>query len=657
MTALISSIGLILLAGVLALALGRYSRAAAITAATGIVTGAALGLIPVIATLVSLQSDSVRWSWTVPGGSLWLGIDPLSAVFLLIVFLLSIPVCLYGVPYLSHHHDYPRGFVWFASSVLIAAMAVVVTARNAVLFLVAWEAMSVSSYFLVSLDHTRRSVRRAGITYLVAAHIGVAFLIAFFLLLGRPATSLDFEDLRNATGGSALLFILALVGFGSKAGLVPFHVWLPEAHPVAPSHISALMSGVMIKMGIYGLLRAMLLLGPPSYWWGVTLIAVGMISAIVGILSALSQSNIKRLLAYSSVENVGIITIGLGIGALGWVTRSYGIAILGLSGAILHVVNHAIFKGALFLAAGSILQRTGTLELDRLGGLLRRMRRTGLVIVIGSVAIAGLPLGNGFLSEFLIYLGAFRGALVDRTDFAALAFAVVIGLALVGGLAIIGFAKLTGIGLLGQPRTPTAAQATESSPLMTYPMLAMGILCLVIGLNAHMIPGVLVPLSGSILNIPAAEVSAARAAIAPTMRTLSLGIGALAVVTMMAALARYAVLRGRTIRVAGTWDCGYAAPGPRMQYSGFSFVQMTVGLFRRLVPLQRRSMPPAGLFPRQGSFGIRLHDGLLHAFYIPLFGRADWALGRLRWLQHGNIHLYILYILVTTMVLLFWGLR
>ena len=658
MEALLGGIGVILLSGVVSFVLNRRPKASTAAAVSGIILGGLIGLIPTIASLIRNASDSLRWSWNAPGGSLSFGIDPLSAVFLLVVLAISIPISLYGASYLSHHHhEYNIGAVWLFTCVLIASMAVVVIARNAVLFLVAWEVMSVSSYFLVSLDHGQRSVRRAGLIYLIAAHIGAAFLIAFFLLLGRQAGTLDFDGLSAAAGPTGLLFLLALIGFGSKAGLVPFHVWLPEAHPAAPSHISALMSGVMIKLGIYGLLRAMILLGPPAYWWGVVLIAVGLASAILGVLYALTQSNIKRLLAYSSVENVGIITIGLGIGTLGWASHSTVITVLGVAGALLHVVNHALFKGALFLAAGSILQRCGTLELDRLGGLFKRMPRTAIVVLVASVAIVGLPIGNGFVSEFLIYLGALHGALLPRTDFAAIAIAVVIGLALVGGLAAICFSKLVGIGLLGAPRTPAASQASESSSLMTVPMLAMVVLCVVIGLNAYAIPTVLMPLAGSITQSPAADMAEATSSITRMMAILSIGTAALVAAILGLALLRRFLLRARVVRTSGTWDCGYAAPGPRMQYSGFSFVQTTAGLFRRLIPAQRRVSPPSGLFPRQGSFAIKTHDGFLLTVYEPLFRGVGWALGRLRWLQHGNVHLYVLYILITTLALLFWGLR
>ena len=270
--------------------------------------------------------------------------------------------------------------------------------------------MSLASFFLVMFDDEKESVRRAGWIYLVAMHLGTAFLLAMFLLLGQERRLAGFRAaLGRARRRSGVLFLLAVVGFGTKAGFIPLHVWLPEAHPAAPSHVSAVMSGVMIKTGIYGLLRMLTLLGPPPAWWGWTLLGIGVVSGVLGVLFALAQHDLKRLLAYHSVENIGIIALGLGVGLLG---ISYGnptMAALGFAGGLLHVVNHAVFKSLLFLGAGSVLHATGTGEIDRLGGLLKRMPVTGATFLVGAAAISGLPPLNGFVSEFLIYLGALAG--------------------------------------------------------------------------------------------------------------------------------------------------------------------------------------------------------------------------------------------------------
>ena len=381
-------------------------------------------------------------------------------------------------------------------------MLLVVVARNGVLFLMSWELMSLASFFLVTLEDEKESVRRAGWIYLVAMHLGTAFLLALFLLLGKNAGSLDFERLSTAAAPSGVFFLLAVIGFGTKAGFIPMHVWLPEAHPAAPSHVSAVMSGVMIKTGIYGLLRMLTLLGPPPAWWGWTLVAIGVVSGILGVLYALSQHDLKRLLAYHSVENIGIIALGLGVGVLGISYQNPTMAALGLTGGLLHVVNHAVFKSLLFLGAGSVLHATGTGELDRLGGLLKRMPVTGATFLIGAAAISGLPPLNGFVSEFLIYLGAIAG-LGSQAHIAPawplMSVLVVGGLALIGGLAAACFTKAFGIVFLGEPRSGEAAHAHEAGAAMRWPMVVLAGLCVLIGLAAPLWPLVLQPAVAVIL--------------------------------------------------------------------------------------------------------------------------------------------------------------
>lgn len=353
------AVSIILLSGIVALVLHRFSLAASVVSVTGIIIGCLVGLVSSLAALIGGVEDSIHWSWSVPGGNFFVGLDPLSEVFLFVIFGISIPVCLYGGAYLWHDRGkYDLSVVWFFTSILIASMIMVVIAQNAVVFLVAWEIMSLSSFFLVMLDGKKSKVQGAGWIYLVAAHFGTSFLIVFFILLGRNG-SFDFEQLTPGVH-TGLLFILGVIGFGTKAGFVPLHVWLPEAHPAAPSHISALMSGVMIKMGIYGILRSLTFLGPPQEWWGWLLLGIGLISGILGVLFAIAQHDLKRLLAYHSVENIGIISIGLGIGLLGLSFKAPLIAVLGFGGGLLHVVNHSLFKGLLFLGAGAVGQRTGT---------------------------------------------------------------------------------------------------------------------------------------------------------------------------------------------------------------------------------------------------------------------------------------------------------
>ena len=373
---------------------------------------------------------------------------------------------------------------------------------NGLLFLMCWEGMSLASFFLVMSEHERESVRRAGWTYLVAMHLGTAFLLVLFLLLGRDSGSLDFDRFSVGPGTAGVAFLLAIVGFGTKAGFIPVHVWLPEAHPAAPSHVSAVMSGVMIKTGIYGLLRTLTFLGPMPAWWGWTLLATGVVSGILGVLFALAQHDLKRLLAYHSVENIGIIALGLGIGMLG---VSYGIpamAVLGFLGGLLHVFNHAIFKSLLFLGAGAVQQSTGLRDIEHLGGLLKRMPITGGAFLVGACTISGLPPLNGFVSELLIYLGALAGVAEGNRasghSWALLGVLVIGGLALIGGLAGACFTKAFGCVFLGEPRSAQAHDGREAGSTMRVAMLLLAGACIVIGLTAPLWP---IVMEGAVLQL------------------------------------------------------------------------------------------------------------------------------------------------------------
>lgn len=328
--------------------------------AAGVLLAAALGLIPAVRVLLGAPALAFRHPWSVPGGEFFLELDALSAWFLMPILVLSAVTAIYGIEYLAPFAGKKSlGPTWLFFNLLVASMAVVVLAKNAVLFLVAWEIMALASFFLVTFEDERPEVREAGWIYLVATHLGTACVLAFFLLMGRETGTMDMT--RWTVAGTAgprvtgTLFLLAIVGFGTKAGFMPFHVWLPEAHPAAPSHVSALMSGVMIKTGIYGLLRALTCFGEPPLWWGWALIGIGLTSGILGVLFALAQHDLKRLLAYHSVENIGIIALGIGLGLIGVSAHLPALAVLGFGGGLLHVVNHALFKGLLFLGAGSVL--------------------------------------------------------------------------------------------------------------------------------------------------------------------------------------------------------------------------------------------------------------------------------------------------------------
>jgi hydrogenase-4 component B len=600
---------------------------------------------------------SLRYPWAVPFGSLSFALDSLSTWFLLPLLPLAAIVASYGAAYMKDGHGgaaggRAAGTAWFFLDVLLASMIVVLTARNAILFLVAWEVMALASFFLVTWDDHRREVREAGWVYLVATHVGTAFLVAMFALQGARAGSLEFDALAAVPGGAGgLCFLLAVVGFGTKAGWMPFHVWLPEAHPAAPSHVSALMSGVMIKTGIYGLIRSLDFLGAPAGWWGWLLLGIGLLSGIGGAAFAMAQHDLKRLLAYSSIENMGLVALGLGLGVLGRATGAPAVAALAFTAALVHMLNHALFKGLLFLGAGSVLRATGRLDLNRLGGLLRRMPRTGTCVLVGAAAIAGLPPLGGFAGEFLLFLAALQATLTPPLSVPGVT--VLAGVSLVAGLAAAGFTKVAGIGFLGHPRSPEAEAACESPRGLVVPMEVLTIACITVGL-AWTAPFVLVFArdAGSAASPLPAGVPL-REMLRPTWTAVFAGGCFVALFTALAMLRRR-LLRGRPVRETVTWDCGYARPSARMQYTGSSYVNPLTSLFQPLLRTRLRFDPPAGFFPAASRLSTTTPALFRKLLYEPAFDRLRAALQRFKWLQHGRLQLYVLYIVVVLILLLIW---
>lgn len=630
------------------------------------VGGCIVALVPATAALMGRSSPALSLPWQMPYGALAVQMDALSAVFALPILAVAALAAIYGAQYLRPFESQKNlGACWCFYNLLTASMLLVVVARNAMLFLLAWELMSLSSFFLVMFEHERDSVRRAGWTYLVATHVGTAFLLVMFAMLGRPGGGLDFTGFAGAGGPSAAagaVFVLAIIGFGTKAGFIPLHVWLPEAHPAAPSHVSAVMSGVMIKTGIYGLLRVLTFLGPPAIWWGWTLIAVGAVSGVLGVLFALAQHDLKRLLAYHSVENIGIIALGLGVGLLGISYGNAAMAFLGFAGGLLHVINHAVFKSLLFLGAGSILHATGTREIDHLGGLLKRMPATGVTFLIGSAAICGLPPLNGFVSELMIYLAALSG-LAARPSLplgALVAGPVVLAaLALIGGLALACFTKAFGIIFLGEPRSEHARHAHEPALAMRLPTVVLAAACVVVGVCGPVALRILRPAIDVLVPKTAIGGSAAvqAAAAMDILRYLTFAALGLAVVVVFLGWLRQRLLQKRPVTPSVTWDCGYASPTPRMQYTASSFARPITRLFRVVLRTQRHYSPPAGFFPQSSSFSSDTPDVYQESLYRPAFAVAERLLARFRVLQHGRVNLYVLCIVLALLALLAWKLR
>jgi hydrogenase-4 component B len=659
MSLLICACCIIFTGAIFALITCKRPKVCTVFGVAAVVLGGIIGLIPSVRVLLTGTSESLRLDWNIPLGVFFIEIDPLSSVFLIPIFFLSALAAVYGIGYLSSQADKKNlGSHWFFYNLLLLGMVLVVVARNGMLFLLAWEVMSLASFFLIVFDHEEKQVRDAGWTYLFATHIGTAFLLVFFIILSSRNGSLDFDKIPVFTGVTAnILFLLAIVGFGTKAGFMPLHVWLPEAHPAAPSHVSAVMSGVMIKTGIYGLIRALTFLGPPPAWWCWLLIGIGVGSGVLGVLFALAQHDLKRLLAYHSVENIGIIALGMGVGLLGVSIGSPTLAVLGFAGCLFHVINHAVFKGLLFLGVGAVLHSSGTREIDRLGGLIKLMPWTALTFLVGAIAISGLPPLNGFASEFLIYLGVFRDGMNGGLVTIVSMLAVIGGLALIGGLAAACFTKAFGIVFLGQPRSEYAQHTREVTITMLLPMLILAVCCILLGLFSPLLVSSAGAVIGQVTLLPQDVIHGQLDANSRILKKVVIVSAILLGMIGILALLRKWLLSGRTVEQTVTWDCGYARPTARMQYTASSFAQPMAALFNFFLRIRSKFSPPKGIFPDQVFLHTDMPDMSREYIYEPMFERISLMLAKFKWIQHGRLQIYVLYIALTLWMLLIWKIK
>ncbi|HUN55083.1 MAG TPA: proton-conducting transporter membrane subunit [Smithella sp.] len=657
MSFILIGLSVIIAGGLLALIFCRNSQLSTLFGVGATLVGCLMAIIPVLKSIFYGNAETIHLVWDMPYGSFFLKLDPLSAFFILPIFVLSMMAAVYGKEYLMAYRDEKwLGISWFFFNLLVVSMAMVCLANNTILFLIAWEIMALSSFFLVAFEYEKNDVRKASWIYMVASYLGTACLLPMFLILGAGSHSLDFDVFSKSLSPSmaGICFILALVGFGTKAGIMPFHVWLPIAHPAAPSPVSALMSGVMIKTGIYGLVRILSFLGAPPLWWGWLLVAIGIVSGVFGVLYALAQHDLKRLLAYHSVENIGIIVTGLGVGVIGWSANMPVVAALGFAGGLLHVVNHALFKGLLFLGAGSVFHNTHTLKIDHLGGLVKKMPFTALSFLIGAIAISGLPPLNGFISEFVIYMASFQGAIEMSPNAAIFLISAIAGLALIGGLAAACFTKAFGIVFLGEPRGSAARNARESGFWMIIPMMILSIVCIVIGLTGPFVIRMMSPVTGVILgSIHSGEIQTASNWLG------YITMGSLVFIVILAAIAglRHLLLSGRPVENVLTWDCGYAAPTAQMQYTASSFAQPVLELFKFFLRTKNNITISDAYFPSASKFESHTPDIGSDGIYKPIIRTTTNFFRQLKIVQEGRIHLYVLYLVVTLLILLFWNMR
>ena len=650
--------------GALAALLLRGAPGRAVVAAgalAGAVSGLALGAVCLGTGLAPTFTAAV-----LPLAGFTLRVDGLSAFFLIVIGVVGGAVAVYGFGYSAAYEGrYSLRLVGAMLNILLLSLTVQVMADDAVTFLMAWEIMSLSAYMLVLTEHDRPGTIRAAHWYIALTHAGFVALVAMFLLLSAGELTTSFAAMRSVAltpGVRDAAFVLALFGFGAKAGLVPLHVWLPLAHPVAPSHVSALMSGVVIKMGVYGFLRVTvdLLSGGPA-WWGGLVLGLGTVSALLGVLYALMEHDLKRLLAFHSVENIGIIFIGIGAGLM---FQSFGLptlAALGLVGGLYHTINHACFKGLLFLGAGSVLHAIGTRNMEEMGGLIKRMPRTALFFLIGACAISGLPPLNGFVSEWLVFQALLGGSAIPQPEVAVIMPIAVAILALTSGLAAACFVKAFGISFLAIPRSPEAAHAHEAPLSMQVSMAWLALTCVALGLApafaVRAFAGVLAGLEGFRPSEVAFTI-VLPLRVPGAVGEMSSPLLALGLVLLCGLIPLGFWLGGadRRLRIGDTWGCGRIGQTARMEYTATAFAEPLRRVFAELYrPTRDLSIdfhPASKYFVQSIAYRSEIHPWFERVLYDPLLRGVRAVATRARGLQGGSLHVYLMYLTLALIVLL-----
>jgi hydrogenase-4 component B len=655
----LTGVAVLLGAGLLGIALQRLPGASRLVYLICFV--ACLGILGVACAELlvgTLPAPAMR----LPVGLPWIGahyrMDALSAFFLVVVNLGGACASLFAIGYGEHEKAPGRVLPFYPA--FLGGMNLVVLADDAFAFLVAWEFMSLSSWALVMAHHTDPENRRAGYIYIVMASFGTLTLLLAFGLLAGSGGGYAFSEIRSAPAAlPGLVLILVLIGTGSKAGLVPLHVWLPLAHPAAPSHVSALMSGVMTKVAVYGFVRVVFdLLGPATWWWSILVIGLAGITCVLGVLSALMQHDLKRLLAYHTVENIGIIFIGLGLALAFSAHGMQAPAALALTAALLHVFNHCLFKSLLFFGAGAVLNATGERDMEHLGGLIHNMPLTAFAFLTGCTAISALPPLNGFVSEWLTFQAILLSPALPSWGLKIIVPAVGAMLALSAALAAACFVKAFGVTFLGRPRTPVAADAHETDRASIAAMFAFALLCLLAGiLPGHFIDG-LAPVTQALVGarMPA-QTALPWLSIVPIAESRSSynGLLVFAFIALSTLLTVEIIHRfsSRAVRRGPAWDCGFPDPSPATQYTADSFAQPIRRVFGAVVfrASERVDMPPPG-DARPAHLSVIVRDLVWEAFYAPIASLVAGSAERLNRLQFLTIRQYLSLVFVALVSLL-----
>ena len=621
--------------------------------------GGLCGLALAVAAAVSLAAppEQIVLPVGLPDLPVHLRRDALASLFLVLLGAASTGISVFAAGYFRRGHGTSAGLLCLQYHLFLASMALVLLADDAYTFMVAWETMALSSYFLVTTQHNIPEIRGAGFLYLLIAHVGaIAILLSFGVMQGG-SWQFTFEAMRGAhlaPPQASIAFLLALIGFGAKAGLVPLHVWLPEAHPAAPSPVSALMSGVMLKTAVYGLLRVTFdLLGHPLWWWGLVLLAIGLFTALYGVIFAAVQTDMKRLLAWSSIENLGIIFTGIGLGVVFNGVGMISLAALALIAALYHALNHAFMKSLLFLGTGSVLHSTGERNLGRLGGLIHRMPWVAWLTLVGTLAMAGLPPLNGFVSEWLLLQAFLFAHEVPRSFVSMLlplgAAIVALSAALAGYVMV----KFFGVIFLGQPREPALARAHDAGMLERIGLIWLAVGCFALGLIPTYIIGALRTVVQQLSGASLSRVNAPWWLIVPLPDRGASYSAPIFLIALTAVVALTVFLVGRfyhrRARRAAPWDCGFGRLSPRMQDTAEGFGQPIRHIFTAFFDIRRELPSPFDTAPH---YRVVVGDRIWRGVYLPLGALVQRAADAFAWFQQGRIATYLLYSFVTLVVLL-----
>jgi len=600
----------------------------------------------------SLKGGELAFSF--PGsyvtGEIPVRIDALAAWFILLINLVFLTGGFYGLFYLKAYSTKYKSLTMHGICFLLqhASMVAICVIQNGLAFLVAWEILALTSFLLIIFDHEHLATLKAGINYLIQAHFSVIFLMIGFIWVAHKTGSYDFNAISSYTATqpmavSLLLFVIFFIAFAIKAGFVPFHTWLPYAHPASPSHVSGMMSGVIIKIGIFGILRMILTIKTNMATVGYFILLISSFSGIYGVMLAIVQHNLKKLLAYHSIENIGIIGIGIGIGCIGTGTGNPMLATLGFAGALLHTLNHALFKSLLFYAAGNVYQATHTMDIERLGGLIRRMPQTTVLFLVAAIAICGIPPFNGFISEFIIYTGLYNW-LGNATLVSLLAaILAVTGLVLIGGLALLCFTKAFGVVFLGSERTPLPLSCREVPVLQLLPLYLIAGVILFIGLFPLAFIGLLSKPVSLFTRIPGLTSSLDQVAAFSALQPISWAAYAFILLVISIYVLRRMALKHHKTESGPTWGCGYVAPTTKQQYSAGSFVRTYSKLFAPFLLIGKHEEEINEIFPSRGAYHTHPYDKVEKLLIDNPLKWNKSFMGRFVFLNNGRLQFYILY--------------